>query len=41
MQITKENQVKKIVDAYISLIKTEWYQKELNKQYTYLCNFIE
>lgn len=41
MQITKESQVKKIVDAYISLIKTEWYQKELNKQYTYLCNFIE
>lgn len=41
VQITKENQVKKIVDAYISLIKTEWYQKELTKQYTYLCNFIE
>lgn len=41
MQITKESAVKKVVDAYISLIKTEWYKKELTKEYTYLCNFIE
>jgi hypothetical protein len=41
MQITKESQVKKVVDAYIGLVKTEWYQKELNKEYSYLCNFVE
>ncbi len=39
-QFTKENQVKKVVDAYISMIKTEWYQKELIREYAFLCNFI-
>ncbi|WP_297427445.1 hypothetical protein [Clostridium sp.] len=39
-QMTKENQVKKVVDAYLSVIKTEWYRKELSKEYAFLCNFI-
>lgn len=41
MQITKENQVKKIIDAYLSIIKTEWYKKELNKEYAFFCNLTE
>lgn len=40
LQFTKDNQVKKIIDAYLSLVKTEWYSKQLNKQYVFLCNFI-
>ena len=40
MQITKEGQVKNVVDAYINLVKTEWYVKELRKQYVFLCNFM-
>ena len=40
MQFTKDGQVKKVIDGYISLIKTEWYEKELKKQYIFLCNFI-
>lgn len=39
-QFTKEGQVKKVIDGYLSLIKTEWYSKQLNKQYVFLCNFI-
>jgi hypothetical protein len=40
LQFTKDGQVKKIIDGYLSLIKTEWYSKQLNKQYVFLCNFI-
>lgn len=40
LQFSKEGQVKKIIDGYLSLIKTEWYSKQLNKQYVFLCNFI-
>lgn len=40
-QFTKEQQVKKIIDGYISSIKTEWYKKELIKGYVFLCNFME
>jgi hypothetical protein len=39
-QFTKEGQVKKVIDGYLSLIKTEWYSKQLHKQYVFLCNFI-
>ncbi|WP_252235250.1 hypothetical protein [Clostridium sp. CH2] len=41
MQFTKEERVKKIVDGYISIIKTDWYQKELNKQNAFFCHLIE
>ena len=40
LQFSKEVQVKKIIDGYLSLIKTEWYSKQLNKQYVFLCNFV-
>lgn len=40
LQFTKDGQVKKVIDGYLSLIKTEWYSKQLNKQYVFLCNFI-
>jgi len=40
LQFSKEGQVKRVIDGYISLIKTEWYSKELMKQYIFLCNFI-
>ena len=40
LQFTKDTQIKKIIDGYLSLIKTEWYSKQLNKQYVFLCNFI-
>lgn len=40
MQFTKEGQVKTVIDGYISIIKTEWYRKELSKQYIFLCNFM-
>ncbi|AWK52734.1 hypothetical protein DIC82_17800 [Clostridium beijerinckii] len=39
-QLTKENQVKKVIDGYISVIKTEWYGKQLIKEYAFLCNYI-
>lgn len=39
-QLTKENQVKKVIDAYISVIKTEWYRKQLIKEYAFLCNYM-
>lgn len=38
-QFTKENKVKKVIDAYISVIKTEWYKKQLQKEYAFLCNY--
>ncbi|ACD23774.1 hypothetical protein FDE76_10990 [Clostridium botulinum] len=41
MQFTKEERVKRIVDGYISIIKTDWYQKELNKQNAFFCHLIE
>ena len=31
LQFTKEGQVKKVIDGYISVIKTEWYSKRINK----------
>lgn len=40
LQFSKEGQVRKIIDGYLSLVKTEWYSKQLNKQYVFLCNFI-
>ena len=39
LQFSKEGQVKKVIDGYLSIIKTEWYSKELAKQYAFLCNF--
>lgn len=39
-QFTKDRQVKNVIDGYISIIKTEWYSKELRKQYVFLCNLI-
>ena len=39
-QLTKENQVKKVIDAYISVIKTEWYRKQLIKEYAFICNYM-
>jgi hypothetical protein len=41
LQLTKENQVKNVIDAYLSIIKTEWYKKELYKQHAFFCNFVE
>lgn len=41
IQITKEKQVKKVIDAYLSVIKTEWYKNELNKEYAFFCNYME
>jgi hypothetical protein len=41
MQFAKEGQVKNVIDGYISVIKTDWYRKELKKQYVFLCNFME
>lgn len=38
-QFTKENKVKKVIDAYISVIKTDWYRKQLQKEYAFLCNY--
>lgn len=40
-QFTKDERVRKIVDGYISLIKTDWYQKELNKQSVFFCHLID
>lgn len=39
-QFTKETQVKKILDGYISLIKTDWYRRVLMREYIFLCNFV-
>jgi len=39
-QLIKENQVKKVIDSYLVIIKTEWYKRELTRQYAFLCNFI-
>ena len=41
MQAMKESKVKQVIDAYLTLIKTDWYKDELLKQYVFLCNFIE
>lgn len=38
-QFTKESQVKKVIDGYLSIIKTEWYRKQLYREYAFLCNF--
>ncbi|WP_040328895.1 hypothetical protein [Clostridium ihumii] len=39
-QFTKENRVKKMVDAHISVIKTDWYQRQLQKEHSYICNYV-
>lgn len=39
-QFTREKQVKKIIDAYLSVIKTEWYKKQLQVEYAFLCNYV-
>lgn len=41
VQFSKESRVKKLVDAYLSLIKTDWYREQLGKEYTFLCNYME
>lgn len=41
IQAMKESKVKKVIDAYLSLIKTDWYKDELLKQYIFLCNFVD
>lgn len=38
-QISKENRVKKLIDGYISVIKTDWYAQSLTREYVYLCNY--
>lgn len=40
VQFTKENRVKSLIDGYISIIKTDWYQSQLRRQYVFLCNFM-
>lgn len=40
LQFNKENQIKKIIDGYISLINTDWYSQLLKKQYIFFCNFM-
>lgn len=40
VQFNKENQIKKIIDGYISIINTDWYNDLLKKQYAFLCNLI-
>lgn len=40
LQFTKDTQIKKIIDGYISLINTDWYHEQLKKQYVFFCNFI-
>lgn len=40
MQLTKEYQIKKVVNGYLSIIKTEWYQKQLTKEYSFMCSLI-
>lgn len=41
VQFTKDDRVRKIVEGYISIVKTDWYQKELNRQSVFFCNLIE
>lgn len=38
-QFTKDGQIKKIVDAQLLTIKTEWYKTLILKEYSYICNF--
>ncbi|WP_244834035.1 hypothetical protein [Clostridium sp. BJN0001] len=40
LQLTKESMIKKVIDAYLSIIKTDWYRKELAKQYAFLVNYV-
>lgn len=40
LQFNKENQIKKIIDGYTSLINTDWYSQLLKKQYIFFCNFM-
>lgn len=41
LQVTKENAVNKVIDAYLSVIKTEWYKNQLMKEQAFFCNYIE
>lgn len=40
IQFTKETTIKKLIDGYISTINTDWYNSDLRKHYTFLCNFM-
>lgn len=40
VQFNKDNQIKKTIDGYISIINTDWYHDLLMKQYAFFCNFI-
>lgn len=40
LQFTKDTTIKKLIDGYISTIHTDWYNSDLRKHYTFLCNFI-
>ncbi len=40
-QCSKDKQVKSLIDGYISIIKTEWYNKIMRKQYLFLCNIMD
>ncbi|WP_294153639.1 hypothetical protein [uncultured Clostridium sp.] len=40
LQFTKDTIIKKLIDGYISTIHTDWYNSELRKHYTFLCNFM-
>lgn len=41
IQFSKENQIKKLIDGYITTINTDWYNLKLRKHYTFFCNFME
>lgn len=40
LQFTKETTIKKLIDGYITTIHTDWYNSDLRKHYTFLCNFM-
>lgn len=40
LQFNKDKQIKKIIDGYISIVNTDWYNELLKKQYVFFCNFI-
>lgn len=40
IQFTKDTTIKRLIDGYISTINTDWYNSDLRKHYTFLCNFM-
>lgn len=40
LQLTKDTAIKNLIDGYISTIHTDWYNSDLRKHYTFLCNFM-